>query len=53
MFFFPLPEGDCSVLEAQKTDFPSRFGMSFFGVLFLSELGICLQNFMFQKGVEP
>ena len=48
-----MPEGDCSVLEAQQTIFSSRFGMSFFRFWFLSELGTYSQNFMPTRGVEP
>jgi hypothetical protein len=53
MFFFHVPEGDCNVLEAQKTTLSSKFGMSLFRFLFLSELGTCSQIFMPTRGVEP
>jgi hypothetical protein len=52
-FFSPVPERDFSVLEAKKTTFSSRFGMSVFRFLFFSELGICLQNFKPTRSVEP
>jgi hypothetical protein len=39
-----MPKEDYNVLEAKKSTFSSKFGMSLFGFLFVSELGICPQN---------
>jgi hypothetical protein len=52
-FFFLVPKGDGSIFKAKKTTFKSRFGMSLFRFLFLSELGTCSQNFMPMRGEEP
>jgi hypothetical protein len=44
--FLPLFKGDNSLLGSKKITFSSRYGMSLFGFLFLSELGTCPQNLM-------
>jgi hypothetical protein len=51
-FFLALPKGYCSVLEAKKTILLMRYGMSLFGMLFLSELGTCVQKLISIQGVE-
>jgi hypothetical protein len=52
-YFFHVPHGDISILEAKKTTSSSRFGMILFRFLFLSELGTYSQNFMPTRGVKP
>jgi hypothetical protein len=51
-FFFHVPKEDNRVLKAQKTTFSSRHG--FCNILFLplGELGTCLQNLIYSRGVE-
>jgi hypothetical protein len=39
-------------MEAKKTIFLSKYGMSLFEILFLGELGMCLQNLIPTRGVE-
>jgi hypothetical protein len=52
-FFSSLRNGDNSLLGSKKTTFSSRYEMSLFRFLFLSELGTCSQNLMPTRGVEP
>jgi hypothetical protein len=40
-FFFSVPNEDNRVLEARKTIFLNRYGMSLFKILFLGELLVC------------
>jgi hypothetical protein len=47
-----MPKEDNKVLEAKKTIFLSRFGMNFFKILLLGDLGTCPQNLIFTRGVE-
>jgi hypothetical protein len=49
----PLWKGDSSLLGSKKTTFSSRYEMCLFGFLFLGEWGICQQNLMPIRGVEP
>jgi hypothetical protein len=49
----PLSEGGNNLFGSKKTSFSSRFRMSFFGFLFLGELGTCPQNLMHTQDVEP
>jgi hypothetical protein len=51
--FFPYAQGGLQCFGGQKTTFSSRFGMTFFRFLSLSEIGTCSQNFMPTRGVEP
>jgi hypothetical protein len=51
-FFLALPKGYSIVLEAKKTILLRRYGMSLFGMLFLSELGTCVQKLISIRGVE-
>jgi hypothetical protein len=50
--FSPAQKGDSRVLKAKKTIFKSRYGMSLFIFLFLSELGTCPQNLIPTRDVE-
>jgi hypothetical protein len=43
---------DNRVLEAKKTIFLSKYGMKFFGILFLGKLDTCVQNLISIGGVE-
>jgi hypothetical protein len=52
VFFAPV-QGDGCLSGSKKTIFKSRYGMSFFGFLFLGGLGTCPQNLMSTRGVEP
>jgi hypothetical protein len=50
---FPsAPERDSSVLKAKKTIFRHWYGLSDLKFLFIVELGICVQNLIFTKGLE-
>jgi hypothetical protein len=53
IIFLPLPKGNNSLLGSKKRNFSSRYKMCLFGFLFLGELGICPQNLMPTRGVEP
>jgi hypothetical protein len=53
IYFFPLPKGYSSVLEAKKTTFSSRYGMRKFVSLFVSGLGTCPQKLILIWDVEP
>jgi hypothetical protein len=48
-----VPERDSSVSGAQKTIFGLRYGLPDFKILFLVELGACLQYLMPTRAVEP
>jgi hypothetical protein len=50
--FSTVPERDSSVLEAKKTIFRYRYGLPDLKFLFIVELGTCVQNLIFTKGVE-
>jgi hypothetical protein len=51
-FFSTVPERDSSVLEAKKTIFRRWYGLPDLKFLFIVELGTCVQNLIFTKGVE-
>jgi hypothetical protein len=51
-YFSPVPIGDNRVLEAKRTSFSSRHGWCIILFLFLSKLGIYLQNLIPGKSVE-
>jgi hypothetical protein len=47
-----VPERYSSVSRAKKTTFGCRYGLWNFKILFLVELGTCVQNLAFTKVVE-
>jgi hypothetical protein len=51
-FFSTAPERDSSVLGAKKTIFWHWYGLPDLKFLFVIELGTCVQNLIFTKGVE-
>jgi hypothetical protein len=50
--FYHFSERDSSVLEAKKTIFWHRYGLPDLKFLFIVELGTCVENLIFTKGVE-
>jgi hypothetical protein len=50
--FSTAPKRDSSVLEAKKTIFWHWYGLPDLKFLFVVELGTCVQNLIFTKGVE-
>jgi hypothetical protein len=50
--FFQWPKRDNSVLEAKKTIFWHWHGLPDLRFLFIVELGTCVKNLIFTKGVE-
>jgi hypothetical protein len=51
-FFSIVHERDSSVLEAKKTILRRWYGLPDLKFLFIVELGTCVQNLIFTKGVE-
>jgi hypothetical protein len=50
--FFTVPKRDSSLSGAKKTIFGRRYGLLDFTFLFLVELGTCVQNLTYTRGVE-
>jgi hypothetical protein len=50
--FSTAPERDSSVLEVKKSIFWCHYGLPDLKFLFVVELGTCVQNLLFTKGVE-